>query len=112
MLSGEELRVDKVLAIVGRAEGRNFVDLMAVEPRHGLDRLCRLAAEKDRGFTPTVFSEMLGRFHRLRRDEFDPDDARYAQLSDKVERWRRHALEIADRRELRRERDIDLGPDL
>ena len=57
MLSGEELAVDKVLAVFGRAEARDFVDLMAVEPRYGLDRLCGLAAEKDLGFSPTVFAE-------------------------------------------------------
>ena len=57
-LSGEELAVDKVLAVFGRAEARDFVDLMALEPRYGLDRLCELAAEKDLGFTPA----------RVRRD--------------------------------------------
>jgi len=49
LLSAEELAIDKVLAIFGRAEARDFVDLMAGEPRYGLDRLCQLAAEKDRG---------------------------------------------------------------
>ncbi len=53
-LSGEELAVDKVLAVFGRAEARDFHDLMAVESRYGLDRLCKLVAEKDRGFTPAV----------------------------------------------------------
>lgn len=56
MLSGEELAVDKVLALFGRAEARDFVDLMAVEPRYGLDRLCDLAVEKDRGFDLGVFA--------------------------------------------------------
>ncbi|MHB1931308.1 MAG: nucleotidyl transferase AbiEii/AbiGii toxin family protein, partial [Acidimicrobiales bacterium] len=64
-LAAEELAVDKVLAIFGRAEGRDFVDLQALEPRYGLQRLFRLAAEKDRGFTPEVFADMLGRFGRL-----------------------------------------------
>lgn len=40
---------------------------LAVEGRYGLDRLCELAAEKDRGLTPALFAEMLGRFGRLRR---------------------------------------------
>ena len=38
-LSGEELAVDKVLAVFGRAEARDFVDLLAVETRYGLERL-------------------------------------------------------------------------
>ena len=100
MLSGEELAVDKVLAVFGRAEARDFVDLMAVESRYGLDRLCRLAAEKDRGFTPGMFAEMLGRYDRLRSGEFGLDEATYAQLSREVERWRERAIELAQRREL------------
>jgi len=89
-------------------KARDFVDLMAVEPRYGLDRLCDLAVEKDRGFTPTVFAGMLGGFGRLRREEFELDDARYGQLVHEVERWREYALELAHRRE----RDLDLGPEL
>lgn len=88
LLSGEELAVDKVLAVFGRAEARDFIDLMAVERRYGLDRLCRLAAEKDRGFLPAVFADMLSQFARLRRDEFELDDAGYEQLRRTVERWR------------------------
>lgn len=38
--------------------------------------------EKDRGFTPTVFAEMLGQFRRLRRDELDLDGVPYEQLDD------------------------------
>lgn len=113
MLSGEELAVDKVLALFGRAEARDFVDLMAVESRYGLDRLCELAVEKDRGFTPALFAEMLGRFGRLRREEFEIDDTRYEQLSRELERWRERAIELAHKRERRRElgqdRDFDLG---
>src|SRR5439155_9593719 len=103
MLTGEELAVDKLLALFGRAEARDFVDLMAVEPRYGLDRLCRLAAEKDRGFTPTVLAEMLAEFRRLRREEFELDDRRYARLTQEVERWRERALELAHEQELRRD---------
>lgn len=70
MLSSTELAVDKVLAIFGRAEARDFVDFAAVVDQHGLESVFRLAAEKDRGFSIDVFSEMLQRFDRLRQDEF------------------------------------------
>jgi hypothetical protein len=108
-LSGEELAVDKLLALFGRAEARDFVDLMELEPRYGLDRLCRLAAEKDRGFTVSVIADMLARVSRLRRDEFDLDDVRYEQLRRDVERWRERALELARDREIGRGRGRDLG---
>jgi hypothetical protein len=109
-LSGEELAVDKVLALFDRAEARDFVDLMAVEPRYGLDRLCELAAEKDRGFTPRVFTDMLAKFGRLRREELDLDDARYRQLTRDVERWRAQALELAREQEVERDRPRGRDP--
>ena len=51
---------------------------------------------------------MLGRFGRLRRDEFELDDARYEQLAREVQRWRERALELAREPE----RGSDLGLDL
>ena len=38
ILSAEELAADKLLAVFGRAEARDFVDLEALEDRFGLDR--------------------------------------------------------------------------
>ena len=90
-LSGEELAVDKVLAVFGRAEARDFVDLAAVEARYGLDRLFALAAEKDHGFTPEMFAEMAGRFSRLRPEEFGLDRQQYEQLERKVLEWQERA---------------------
>jgi len=88
VLSLEELAVDKVLAIFGRAEARDFVDLAALESRFGLKHLCKLAVTKDVGFRQSVFVEMLGRFGRLSRDEFDVDDETFAATVDAVQRWR------------------------
>jgi hypothetical protein len=108
-LTGEELAVDKVLAIFGRAEARDFIDLAAVEPRYGFERLCELAAEKDRGFSAHVFGEMLYRFDRLQRREFEIDDERFQQLGPIVQRWRDRARDLAQRQLLSRDRGDDLG---
>jgi len=108
-LTGEELAVDKVLAIFGRAEARDFIDLAAVEPKYGFERLCELAAEKDRGFSPHVFGEMLYRFDRLQRREFEIDDERFQQLGPIVQRWRDQARGLAQRRLLGQDRGDDLG---
>lgn len=89
ILSSEELAVDKVLAIFGRAEPRDFVDLSALEPRFGLEHLCRLAAEKDRGFQPLMFRNMLDRFEGRPRDEFEVDTPEFERLRTTVNRWRR-----------------------
>lgn len=88
VLSAEELAVDKVLAVFGRAEARDFVDLAALEPRFGLEHLCELAARKDRGFRRSVFLGMLDRFNRLARDEFDVDEQVLQTTIDSVQRWR------------------------
>lgn len=109
LLAGEELAVDKVLALFGRAEARDFTDLMALEDRYGLDHLLELAADKDRGFDPAVFAQMLDRFGRLRRDEFVIDDDEYEKLCRSVVFWRTRALELARQhsRGLSPERDRD-----
>src|ERR1039458_3367502 len=108
-LAGEELAVDKVLAIFGRAEARDFIDLAAVEPKYGFERLCELAAEKDQGFSSHVFGEMLYRFDRLQRREFEIDDDRFQQLGPIVQRWRDQARGLAQRQLLGRDRGDDLG---
>jgi hypothetical protein len=77
--------------VFGPAEARDFVDLAAIEARYGLERLFRLAAEKDRGFTLEMFAEMAGRFSRLRPDEFDLDAAQYKQLERNVIEWQGRA---------------------
>ena len=87
ILSAEELAVGKVLAIFGRAEARDFIDLAALEPTWSLQHLCTLATEKDLGFQLDVFRQMLGRFDRLARDEFDIDGDAYQQLRATIDRW-------------------------
>lgn len=107
-LSSLELAVDKVLAVFGRAEARDFVDLSAIVGRFGLTRLVDLASQKDPGFSLEVFSQMLERFARLRPQEFDLSESRYQQLASEVSLWREQALELARTRG--RDRRFDRGP--
>lgn len=108
-LALDELAADKVLAVFGRAEARDFADLAAVERRYGLRRLCELAAEKDAGFDVQVFAEMLDRFDRLRRDEFGIDDRDYDRLATSVRRWHQQALELSWELHHEHDRGRDLG---
>jgi hypothetical protein len=94
ILAREELAIDKVLAVFGRAEARDFVDLSAVADRYGLEYLCGRALDKDRDFDPQVFRKMLDRFERLPRDEFDVPDRGYVRLLETIERWRRLTLDL------------------
>ena len=111
ILSAEELAADKLLAVFGRAEARDFVDLEALEDRFGLERLFELATEKDRGFEPTVFAEMMDRFGRLGRAEFQLDDVQYEELSRLVEAWRARALQLAQEHQRSRGITNDRGHD-
>lgn len=87
-LSIEELAIDKVLAIFGRAEARDFIDLVALQQRFGLPHLFHLAKQKDLGFDENIFRQMLDRFDRLTRDEFDVDDDTYARVRTTVDQWK------------------------
>lgn len=112
LLTTEELAVDKVLAVFGRAEARDFMDLMALEGQFGLDRLFRIAAEKDHGFDLLAFSEMTDRFARLRRDEFPLDDQQYGRLARLVGIWRTEARALARGQGRTHEPSRDRGDDL
>jgi hypothetical protein len=90
-LSGEELAVDKVLAVCRPGRGAGLRRPGGMEARYGLDRLFELAAQKDHGFTPEMFAEMAGRFSRLRPDEFGLDPEEYEQLDRKVGEWQKRA---------------------
>ncbi|WP_344646952.1 nucleotidyl transferase AbiEii/AbiGii toxin family protein [Cryptosporangium japonicum] len=65
----DDLAADKVLALWGRAEVRDYIDVVALLDRFTKERLLRLAEEKDAGFTPATFLDALGAIRR-----FDPED--------------------------------------
>jgi predicted nucleotidyltransferase component of viral defense system len=59
VLHPDELAADKVLALFGRAAARDLVDVSALASRYELEKLLKLAEEKDRGFDRVVFSQAL-----------------------------------------------------
>ena len=87
MLSNEELAVDKVLAVYGRTEARDFLDLAAVEPLFGLRHLMILAKEKDLGFDLRYFNEALARFAVIPRRNFPCDLEAYEKIGRIVDSW-------------------------
>ncbi len=54
MLAPEDVIADKTLALWGRAEARDLIDVDALATRFGPDQLLRLAAAKDPGFDPAL----------------------------------------------------------
>jgi hypothetical protein len=109
LLASEELAIDKVLALFGRAEARDFVDVFALERTFALDGILQLAAQKDPGFDRNVLREMLGRFRRLPRDEFELGDRAFADLGAAVERWVRDLTPAVDSSGLADEQGIARG---
>jgi hypothetical protein len=103
VLSSRELAVDKVLAIFGRAEPRDFIDLAALTQFFNIEDLFAEAVFKDQGFSLTVFAEMTSRISRLPRREFSVSDAAYEELIEATASWRELAYRLA------RNRDRGLG---
>ncbi|MGH7703169.1 MAG: hypothetical protein ACREMO_08745 [Gemmatimonadales bacterium] len=71
LLHPVDLAVNKVLALAGRDEPRDFVDILFVH--HGVLPLAALswaAAGKDPGFTPLSLLELLKRRGRYRHEDF------------------------------------------
>ena len=65
-----DLAVNKVLALVGRDEARDFLDVLHVhENTLTLGALCWAAAGKDPGFTPAFLLSLL-----RRRGKYQPED--------------------------------------
>jgi hypothetical protein len=93
VLATEELAADKVLALFGRAAARDFVDVYSLSKLFGEERLCELAAQKDRGFDQGHFADALGAFSRLDRDLFEVDHSSYANIRTWAASWRSRLLE-------------------
>lgn len=81
-LSSKELGADKVLALFGRAEARDFVDVYHLAAIHGIEAMLGWAAQKDTGFDPYYFAVAMDQLDRHGREEFAVDDATMAALRD------------------------------
>lgn len=58
-LATDDLAADKTLALFGRAEARDFVDVFRLRAVYSRADLLRLAGEKDRGFSAKRFAEAI-----------------------------------------------------
>ena len=72
MLHPVDLAINKLLALVGRDEARDFIDVLyAHKAIVSLGALCWAAAGKDPGFTPHNLLELLKRRGKYHQDDFD-----------------------------------------
>lgn len=84
MLAEAELAADKVLALSGRGESRDFIDFRGLLTRFDIDQLCQLAGEKDPGFAPEQLVAALEYFDRIPPAEFAEYTDDYDGLRDCV----------------------------
>ena len=76
-----DLAINKLLALVGRDEPRDFLDILDLHARTlPLGALCWAAAGKDPGFTPFSLLEML-----RRRGKYHPEDFERLHLVEPVD---------------------------
>lgn len=80
VLTLDDLAADKLLALFGRAEARDFVDVWALAKMLGTQRLLDLARAKDPGFDTYVLATMIGTLGRHPRRELEVDDASFESL--------------------------------
>ena len=111
-LSPLELATDKALAIFGRAEPRDFLDLATLLESYDLRELFKLARQKDPGFTPEIFAAMSHRIDVLPRQEFGLDDDAYAALLNRVNTWQELAFGLVKSKEITRKRGHSHGLEL
>jgi hypothetical protein len=72
LLHDIDLAINKVLALAGRDEPRDYVDILYVHERIlALGAVCWAAAGKDPGFTPHSLIDLLKRRGRPRQEELD-----------------------------------------
>ena len=70
-----------MLALFGRAEARDFVDVFFLARRFGIRAMLDWAGEKDPGFDPYRLALGLGRFESLPRGEFEVEDGTYVEMA-------------------------------
>lgn len=96
VLHHDDIAADKTLALWGRAEPRDFVDVVALREKYGGLRLLELAAEKDRGFTVQTFVVALRTIRRFTRVDWDDAGVsveQAARIKHIVEEW---CMELID----------------
>ncbi len=88
VLSIDELAADKMLALFGRAELRDFLDVADLLARFPKERLVELAVAKDAGFTLARFAESLAALHRFPDADWEAHGAERERFTRIFDEWR------------------------
>jgi hypothetical protein len=94
-----DLSINKVLALAGRDEPRDFLDTLYVHREHlSLGALCWAAVGKDPGFSPELLLELVARKGRYQPEDFE--SLQLAAKPDLVDLKRTWLAAVADARTL------------
>jgi len=88
VLSIAELAADKMLALFGRAELRDFLDVADLLGRFPKERLVELAISKDAGFALARFAEALAALHRFPDADWDAHGVERERITRIFDEWR------------------------
>jgi hypothetical protein len=88
-LSPDDLAARKTLALFGRAEARDFVDVYTIVQRYGRERLLELARLNDGGFDRRMFAGMLDQISRIADARLPIDPSSVADVREYFADWSR-----------------------
>jgi Nucleotidyl transferase AbiEii toxin, Type IV TA system len=106
-LSSRDLAARKTLALVGRAEPRDFADVHDLARRYGRDRMLQWAAEDDPGFDRQVFAAMLATIDRLTDADLPVSPRQATALRAWIHHWAAELQSNPDRSPARTETQRD-----
>jgi hypothetical protein len=89
VLHPDDAVANKMCALFGRAEARDFLDVDAAiqSGQYTRERLLDLAAAADRGFDREIFADALGALHQITDADFDLYGSSRDQLASMRERF-------------------------
>lgn len=90
-----DMAVNKALALSGRTETRDYVDILELARVYSLEAIVWAACGKDEGFSPLFLLKMMRRFAKTERGELDKIKARHLDPIEMKMEW----IEICDKAE-------------
>jgi hypothetical protein len=103
-----DMAVNKALALSGRTETRDYVDILELGRRYSLEAIVWAACGKDEGFSPLFLLKMMRRFAKTVRGELDEIKARHLDPIEMKMEW----IDMCDRAEAEITRLADTQPDM
>lgn len=83
-----ELAARKLLALFGRAEARDFSDVLELSRLFDIDELCDLAGRIDTGFNRAALAEALGSVDRFADADFQVGAVSPDEIREFAHRWK------------------------